>query len=197
MPSYVAWNIRFRSSGNICILRSLQWKRRIASEQTTYWLKILTLIALQRQRKGQLYLTDVQFRLHIHEINRPDGKWIAFTGDQLGAIFASRCLDMYKASGKPIGALEVTLTKFMTWHIDERIGKLAMVASTVSSKMVESMALKEGFHFAECLTGQSGTCSWIWSRTFMAAERLRFYILSQASNILGIPRWILSTMDLR
>ena len=32
--------------------------------------------------------------------------------------------------------------------------KLAMVASTVSSKMVEAMAAKEGFKFAECLTGE-------------------------------------------
>lgn len=33
------------------------------------------------------------------------------------------------------------------------IEKLAMVASTVSSKMVETMAKAEGFKFAECLTG--------------------------------------------
>ena len=31
--------------------------------------------------------------------------------------------------------------------------KLAMVASTVSSKFLESMAKKEGFLFAETLTG--------------------------------------------
>lgn len=31
-----------------------------------------------------------------------------------------------------------------------------MVASTVSSKMVESMAVKEGFKFVECLTGLVG-----------------------------------------
>lgn len=28
-----------------------------------------------------------------------------------------------------------------------------MVASTVSSKMVEAMAIQEGFKFVECLTG--------------------------------------------
>jgi phosphomannomutase len=33
--------------------------------------------------------------------------------------------------------------------------KLAMVASTVSSKMIEAMAEVEGFKFVECLTGQS------------------------------------------
>ena len=33
------------------------------------------------------------------------------------------------------------------------VDKLAMVASTVSSKMIEAMAHAEGFRFAECLTG--------------------------------------------
>ncbi|KAI5121018.1 hypothetical protein M0805_005964 [Coniferiporia weirii] len=63
-----------------------------------------------------------------------DGKWIIFTGDQLGSIFAARCLEIFRASGKPLD-------------------RLAMVASTVSSKMIEAMALKEGFRFVECLTG--------------------------------------------
>ncbi|KAI8998909.1 phosphoglucomutase first 3 domain-containing protein [Trametes punicea] len=63
-----------------------------------------------------------------------EGKWIQFTGDQLGTLFASACLDKYKASGRPLS-------------------KLAMVASTVSSKMIEAMAHAEGFKFAECLTG--------------------------------------------
>jgi hypothetical protein len=34
---------------------------------------------------------------------RPDGTWFTFTGDQLGTIFASRALETYKASGKPLG----------------------------------------------------------------------------------------------
>ncbi|THG97101.1 hypothetical protein EW026_g4828 [Hermanssonia centrifuga] len=63
-----------------------------------------------------------------------DGKWVTFTGDQLGALFASAVLQKYKAAGKPLN-------------------KLAMVASTVSSKMVEAMATAEGFKFVECLTG--------------------------------------------
>lgn len=60
--------------------------------------------------------------------------WTTFTGDQLGVLFASRILDTFKASGKPLA-------------------KLAMVASTVSSKMIEKMAEVEGFKFVECLTG--------------------------------------------
>ncbi|KAH7927714.1 hypothetical protein BV22DRAFT_1103519 [Leucogyrophana mollusca] len=63
-----------------------------------------------------------------------DGTWTTFTGDQLGTLFASRVLETYKATGKPLN-------------------KLAMVASTVSSKMIEAMAEAEGFKFVECLTG--------------------------------------------
>ncbi|EIW85345.1 hypothetical protein CONPUDRAFT_162554 [Coniophora puteana RWD-64-598 SS2] len=65
---------------------------------------------------------------------RADGTWKVFTGDQLGTLFACKVLATYKASGKPLD-------------------KLAMVASTVSSKMIETMANDEGFRFVECLTG--------------------------------------------
>ncbi|PAV23482.1 phosphoglucomutase 1 [Pyrrhoderma noxium] len=63
-----------------------------------------------------------------------NGEWTIFTGDQLGTIFAANCFQRYLASGKPIE-------------------KLAMVASTVSSKMIEAIAEKEGFKFVETLTG--------------------------------------------
>ncbi|KAF7295173.1 hypothetical protein MIND_01056100 [Mycena indigotica] len=65
---------------------------------------------------------------------RRNGDWIIFTGDQLGTLFAAQALDRYKAENKPLS-------------------KLAMVASTVSSKMLEKMAQIEGFKFVECLTG--------------------------------------------
>lgn len=35
--------------------------------------------------------------------NRIDGTWITFTGDQLGALFAGRILELHKESGKPLG----------------------------------------------------------------------------------------------
>ncbi|KAJ2793825.1 hypothetical protein H4R20_006420 [Coemansia guatemalensis] len=63
-----------------------------------------------------------------------DGTWVAFTGDQLGIIFAAAVLDIARAQGVP----------------DE---KLAMVNSTVSSRMLEAMAAKEGFHYVDTLTG--------------------------------------------
>ncbi|KAJ4488314.1 hypothetical protein J3R30DRAFT_3654599 [Lentinula aciculospora] len=64
----------------------------------------------------------------------PEGGLTAFTGDQLGIIFAAHAFETYRDSGKPLS-------------------KLAIVASTVSSKMVEAMAKREGFKFVECLTG--------------------------------------------
>lgn len=63
-----------------------------------------------------------------------DGIWKVFTGDQLGVMFAAWILRAWKISGKPLE-------------------KLAMVASTVSSKMVQQIAHQEGFKFVECLTG--------------------------------------------
>jgi len=63
-----------------------------------------------------------------------NGEWTTFTGDQLGVIFGHRALELYKATGKPVD-------------------KLAMVASTVSSKMLQAVAKTEGFRFVECLTG--------------------------------------------
>lgn len=65
---------------------------------------------------------------------KPDGTWFVFSGDQLGSLFAAWTLEGYKASGRPIE-------------------KLAMVASTVSSKLIGAMAAKEGFKFVESLTG--------------------------------------------
>ncbi|KAG8825760.1 Phosphoglucomutase-3 [Serendipita sp. 399] len=65
---------------------------------------------------------------------RTSAGWHQFSGDQLGSLFASRALNKYKETGKSMD-------------------RLAMVASTVSSKMIESMAKVEGFRFVECLTG--------------------------------------------
>lgn len=81
---------------------------------------------------------------------RVNGQWRTFTGDQLGSLFASHVLDAYKATGKPLSmhhALKATK------ETDGYAGNLAMVASTVSSKMIEAMARIEGFRFVECLTG--------------------------------------------
>ena len=72
------------------------------------------------------------------DLSRPTGNWTIFTGDQLGSLFADRILESYKSSGHPMESL-------------------AMVASTVSSKMLGAMAEAEGFRFVECLTGMLHT----------------------------------------
>ncbi|KAF8323198.1 hypothetical protein DL93DRAFT_2049976 [Clavulina sp. PMI_390] len=64
----------------------------------------------------------------------PDGTWRQFSGDQIGAILASWSIECYRRRSGDLN-------------------KLAMVASTVSSKMLEAMAAKEGFKFVESLTG--------------------------------------------
>ncbi|KAJ1881463.1 AAA ATPase midasin, partial [Coemansia sp. RSA 486] len=63
-----------------------------------------------------------------------DGSWLAFTGDQLGTIFAAAVLENTRRQGIPDA-------------------KVAMVNSTVSSRMLEAMAHKDGFHYADTLTG--------------------------------------------
>jgi phosphoglucomutase len=70
-------------------------------------------------------------RLAVAE--RVGGSWHIFTGNQLGVLIGSYLLDRYPSS-KPRD-------------------KLAMLASTVSSRMLAALALKEGFKFTETLTG--------------------------------------------
>jgi hypothetical protein len=101
------------------------------------WPKIQILIGSPPRREGaKTSLFPFYFcPLKIFTSSKT-GEWTLFTGDQLGSLFASRVLHTYKASGKPVA-------------------NLAMVASTVSSKMIEAMAEREGFKFVECLTGSS------------------------------------------
>jgi len=60
-----------------------------------------------------------------------DGTWHQFTGNEMGILLASYVLDTY------IGSRD----------------KIAMLASTVSSRMLATVASGEGFRFQETLTG--------------------------------------------
>lgn len=60
-----------------------------------------------------------------------NGKWHQFTGNQMGVLLASHVLETYSHDRT----------------------KLAMLASTVSSRMLAAMAGNEGFCFRETLTG--------------------------------------------
>ncbi|EKM82875.1 hypothetical protein AGABI1DRAFT_68903 [Agaricus bisporus var. burnettii JB137-S8] len=66
----------------------------------------------------------------------PSGTWTVFTGDQLGALFASHVISNCATEGS-----------------GKTLAKIALVASAVSSKMIEAMAKVEGFKFVQCLTG--------------------------------------------
>ncbi|KAJ9081484.1 hypothetical protein DSO57_1014031 [Entomophthora muscae] len=61
----------------------------------------------------------------------PSGKWYQFTGNQLGTLLAHHIWKQHSSKGIACG----------------------MLASAVSSKMLQSMGSKEGFHFEETLTG--------------------------------------------
>jgi phosphoglucomutase len=61
-----------------------------------------------------------------------NGKWHQFTGNQLGILLASHIFETYTREPKD---------------------KLAMLSSTVSSRMLSVMAAKEGFRHVETLTG--------------------------------------------
>ncbi|KAG9296400.1 hypothetical protein G9A89_014992 [Geosiphon pyriformis] len=99
--------------------------------------------------KGALVLAiNTADRVHSHVVlaNDPDadrfavaekqkdGEWRIFSGNEIGAIFASAVLENYRSQGNPVE-------------------NLAMLASSVSSKMLARMAEIEGFHFEETLTG--------------------------------------------
>lgn len=69
------------------------------------------------------------------------GEWVVFTGNQIGTILGGATLERLKISGEPID-------------------KVAMLASTVSSKFLAKLAEVNGFLFEETLTG----FKWIGNR---------------------------------
>ncbi|XP_022221634.2 phosphoglucomutase-2 [Drosophila obscura] len=74
-------------------------------------------------------------RLAVAEIGE-DGSYKLFSGNELGALLGWWSLENYR-----------------TRNPDADLSKCAMIASTVSSKFLRSMAKEEGFEFHETLTG--------------------------------------------
>ncbi|KAK2578945.1 hypothetical protein KPH14_011149 [Odynerus spinipes] len=64
------------------------------------------------------------------------GEWYIFSGNELGALLAWWMLHVHKVQ-----------------YPDANIANVYMLSSTVSSKILASMAKKEGFNFEETLTG--------------------------------------------
>lgn len=67
---------------------------------------------------------------------QPDGQWVVFTGNQMGALIGHWCWEQW-----------------LQRNPDGDRSKVWMLASAVSSKILKGMADKEGFQFDETLTG--------------------------------------------
>ena len=98
----------------------------------------------------------------------PSGSWHTFSGNELGILFAAQTLDAYR--------LKAPLDK---------INKLCMLCSAVSSQMLKTMALTEGFHFEETLTG----FKWLGSRAvdLQAAGYDALYAFEEAIGYMFSP----------
>ncbi|KAK1792535.1 hypothetical protein P4O66_012473 [Electrophorus voltai] len=71
---------------------------------------------------------------------QPSGEWKVFSGNELGALLGwwlFQCWKQRHLQGEPSASVK----------------DVYMLASTVSSKILRAIALKEGFHFEETLTG--------------------------------------------
>ncbi|XP_054996655.1 phosphopentomutase [Sorex araneus] len=75
-------------------------------------------------------------RLAVAE-KQDSGEWRVFSGNELGALLGWWLFTSWKAKNQDHSALKDTY----------------MLSSTVSSKILRAIALKEGFHFEETLTG--------------------------------------------
>ncbi|XP_041454457.1 phosphoglucomutase-2-like [Lytechinus variegatus] len=75
-------------------------------------------------------------RLAVAEKQR-DGQWKIFTGNELGALLGWWCYSCAKQQN----------------GVESTDSDMYMLASTVSSKLLQKMAEYEGFHFVETLTG--------------------------------------------
>lgn len=82
-------------------------------------------------------------RLAVAELQE-NGVWKVFTGNELAALFGWWMFDCWKKSKSR----------------NADVKNIYMLATTVSSKILKAIALKEGFHFEETLPG----FKWIGSR---------------------------------
>ncbi|RKP37895.1 Phosphoglucomutase/phosphomannomutase [Dimargaris cristalligena] len=78
---------------------------------------------------------------------QPNGEWIVFTGDQIGTMLAHYVVTQTKATN-PVSK------------------PLAILNSTVSSKMLAALARKEGIHYEDTLTG----FKWLGNRALALDE---------------------------
>ncbi|XP_068606919.1 phosphopentomutase [Brachionichthys hirsutus] len=100
---------------------------------------VLTLSFAQAEREGATVVLandpDAD-RLAVAE-KQESGLWRVFTGNELGALLGWWMFRCWKRESPDAAAVK----------------SLYMLSSTVSSKILRAIALKEGFHFEETLTG--------------------------------------------
>ena len=85
------------------------------------------------------------------------GQWQPFTGNEIGAMLAEWVLRKYRAR-KPSSSSSAPSSSASA---SASAGKLAVLSSTVSSRMLQAMAAKEGVHWEETLTGgRAGATGW-------------------------------------
>jgi phosphomannomutase len=93
-------------------------------------------------------------RLAVAERNSSTGAWTVFTGDQIGTMLGHWLWQQVRiGDATPATAANGGTTK-------RPPSQVAMLASTVSSRMLAEIARVEGFHFEDTLTG----FKWIGSR---------------------------------
>nr|BAG64430.1 unnamed protein product [Homo sapiens] len=100
---------------------------------------VLTLsFALADKTKARIVLANDPDadRLAVAE-KQDSGEWRVFSGNELGALLGWWLFTSWKEKNQDRSALKDTY----------------MLSSTVSSKILRAIALKEGFHFEETLTG--------------------------------------------
>ncbi|OWK06921.1 PGM2, partial [Cervus elaphus hippelaphus] len=100
---------------------------------------VLTLsFALADKAKAKIILANDPDadRLAVAE-KQESGEWKVFSGNELGALLGWWLFTSWKEKNQDHSALQ----------------NLYMLSSTVSSKILRAIALKEGFHFEETLTG--------------------------------------------
>lgn len=85
--------------------RILQSVQPIESKLRMYLLRTQMATVSPLQKRGKRLWIFLLTRSLIRALGRSSGEWTSFTGDQLGTLFASRTLEIYKLSGKPLSKI--------------------------------------------------------------------------------------------
>ena len=105
------------------------------------------------------------------------GKWRVFTGNELGALFGWWAVQCWRRNGA------------------QNPDKTYMLASTVSSKILDTIAKKEGIHFEDTLTGEANLTFCIIQHENLFVENL-FHFFTRKSVLIFFSRTVIDSSDL-